>query len=218
MADNLFFLCKRSTLKKRDSLFFLSMLQLKVIIGSTRPSRFSEKVLPWLQTTLAKKNLFAAEVLDLRNYPLPFYDQPTSPSQVQNGAYENEVARAWAQKIKEGDAFLVVAAEYNHGPTAVLKNALDSVYAEWNKKPVAFIAYGSVGGARAVEQLREIAIELQMAPIRQAVHIPSPWGMLESDGRLKEGSLDSYTHALEGTLDQLSWWAEALKAAREKSP
>ena len=193
------------------------MLQLKIIVGSTRPSRFSEKTLPWLKEVVDKHPEFSSEVLDLREYALPFYDQPISPSQVQNGAYGNEAVRTWAQKIQEADAFLVITPEYNHGPSAVLKNAFDSIYPEWNKKAIGFVAYGSAGGARAVEQLRQVAVELQMASIRSGVHIMSPWNMLEADGSLKAGSLEPYTKALEGMLDQLKWWGETLKAGRSTS-
>ena len=96
----------------------------------------------------------------------------------------------------------------------MLKNAMDWVYQEWNNKPMGFVAYGSVGGARAVEQLRTVAVELQMAPVRNAVHIPAHWVLLDEKGVLKTGALDSYQMAAEGLLTQLVWWANALKAAR----
>jgi len=193
------------------------MLTIKVILGSTRPNRFSEKVAAWLKDVLPKKEGVQFEFLDLRDYPLPFYDQPVSPSGVKDGNYANEVAKHWAKEIGNADAFIIIAPEYNHGPTAVLKNALDSVYAEWNNKAVGFVAYGSAGGARSVEQLREIAVELQMAPIRSAVHIPVPWMLLDEKGGLKPGALDQYAQPLESMLAQLVWWADALKSAREKA-
>ncbi len=135
---------------------------------------------------------------------------------VENGAYANEVVRAFAEKIGEADAYLIVAPEYNHGYAAVLKNALDSVYSEWNNKAVGFVSYGSVGGARVVEQLRQVAVELQMAPVRSAVHIQAPWFLLDESGNLKEGVLTDYDKSLSGTLEQLKWWGEALKVARSK--
>lgn len=193
------------------------MYTLKVILGSTRPNRTSEKLLPWLQSELLKHANIKVEVLDLRENPLPFYDQPTSPSQVKDGAYPTQAATAWAQKIKEADAFLVIAPEYNHSFPAVLKNAFDTVYAEWNNKPIAFVAYGTVGGARSVEQLRGVAVELQMAPIRAALHIHSPWTLMDEKGAFKTGALEAFNEPLHGILTQLSWWADALKVARSST-
>lgn len=193
------------------------MLNIAVILGSTRPNRFSEKALPWLKEGLSKEENLNVEFFDLRDYQLPHYDQGVTPSQVTDGAYGNAVAKEWATKIKAADAFIVVTPEYNHGYSAVLKDALDAVYSEWNNKPIAFVSYGSVGGARAVEQLRLVAVELQMTPIRSAVHIQAPWMLLAQDGTLPSGALDAYTPALQNTIKQLRWWGDALKVARENT-
>lgn len=188
------------------------MLNVKVILGSTRQGRFSEKLVPWLKEAASKKEGLTVEVLDLRDYPMPFYDQAITPSQVANGDYANSIVKEWAKKIKEADAFLVVSPEYNHGYSAVLKNSLDSVYAEWNGKPIAFVSYGNMGGARAVEQLRQVVVELQMSPIRSAVHIQTPWFMLDEKGNLKPGSLDNFGKPLDVLFDQLIRVGEKLKA------
>ncbi len=193
------------------------MYTLKILLGSTRPNRTSEKLLPWLQSELARHTNIQVEVLDLRDNPLPFYDQPTSPSSVKDGVYPTEAATAWAQKIKEADAFLVIAPEYNHSFPAVLKNAFDTVYAEWNNKPIAFVAYGNVGGARSVEHLRGVAVELQMTPIRSALHIQAPWALMDEKGAFKPGTLESFNEPLHGMITQLSWWADALKVARSST-
>lgn len=192
------------------------MIKIKIILGSTRPNRFSDKPGAWIFEEAKKKANLDVELLDLRDYPLPFYNEPTSPAMVKDGAYPNDIVKKWAAKIQEADAFILVTPEYNHGSSGVLKNALDSIYAEWNKKPVGFVAYGGVGGARAVEQLRAVAVELQMAPIRNAVHIPQPWNLLDETGNLKAGALDSFKPGAEALLDQLVWWAGALKTAREQ--
>ncbi|HQU07537.1 MAG: hypothetical protein B7X04_00115 [Parcubacteria group bacterium 21-54-25] len=192
------------------------MLNIKIILGSTRQGRTSEKVLPWIQNVLADEEGMVFEALDLRDYPMPFYDEPVSPSQVADGKYPNDVVRTWAKKIDEADAFLIITPEYNHAPPAVLKNALDSVYAEWNNKAVGFVSYGSVGGARAVEQLRPVATELQMMPVRVALHIPAPWNLMDESGSFKTGALDPYASALKNLATQLRWWGNALKTAREK--
>ena len=190
-----------------------SPLNIKVITGTTRPNRFSEKAADWIFDILKTNGNVNSELLDLRDYPLPFYNEPITPSMF-NGKYPSETVEKWAKKIEEADGYIIVTAEYNHGYPAVLKNALDYVYTPWNKKAVAFVAYGGVGGGRSVEQLREVCIELQMAPIRNAVHIPAQWHMLEQDGGLKAGSLDPFKPAAEGMLAQLLWWAGALKTAR----
>jgi NAD(P)H-dependent FMN reductase len=193
------------------------MLNVKVILGSTRQGRFSEKALPWIKETLSTEPNMQVEVLDLRDYDMPFYESAMSAKFVTNGDYGNEVINKWSAKIKEADAFIIIAPEYNHGYTAVLKNALDVIYSEWNNKPVAFIAYGGVGGARSVEQLRQVAVELHMASVPSAVHIMAPWFMLDETGALKADALDAYTNDLKTVSTQLNWWGEALKAAREKS-
>jgi len=190
-------------------------LKVQIILGSTRPNRMSALVAPWLLSVVQQYKEFEVEVIDLIDWPMPLYDQAATPSSVVDGNYGNEMVRNFAHKIAQADAYIIIAPEYNHGYSAVLKNAFDSLYAEWNNKPVAYVAYGSVGGARAVEQLRQVAIELQMAPIRQAVHIQAPWSMREESGALKEGALDGYTQAAQRMLEQLAWWASALRSARQ---
>jgi NAD(P)H-dependent FMN reductase len=198
----------------------MDRLKIKIIIGSTRQGRFSEKPAQWIYEEAKKLDGVDAELLDLRDYPMPFFESPMSPSMAQ-GKYENEVVQRWAEKIKEGDAFIIVTPEYNHGYPAVLKNAMDVIYPEWNKKPVGFVSYGSAMGARSVEQLRQVAVELQMAPIRNAIHIPPD---IFSSARTSEGKqwLESFEKMrkssardpLERFFDELLWWAKALKAAR----
>jgi len=190
-------------------------IRIKIILGSTRQSRFSDKPGSWILEQAKNREGAEVELLDLRDYPMPFYDEPISPAMVKDGAYQNEVVKKWAAKIREADAFIIVTPEYNHGTSGVLKNALDSVYAEWNNKPVSFVSYGGVGGTRAVEQLRTVAIELQMVPIRSAVHIQGgPWNLLDEDGNLKEGVLIPFENSARTMLDQLMWWGHALKVAR----
>jgi NAD(P)H-dependent FMN reductase len=184
-----------------------------IIIGSTRNGRFSEYPAQWVATLCATRDDLSCEVVDLRDYALPFLEDAVNPSHM-NGVYGNPDVDRFAAKIKSFDGYIIVTPEYNRSTSGVLKNALDHIYGEFTNKPVAFIAYGSVGGARAVEQLRLIAVEHQMAPIRNGVHIMAPWMLREADGSLKTGALDSYTKAGESMLEQLSWWAKALKVAR----
>ncbi|KKU90795.1 MAG: NADPH-dependent FMN reductase [Candidatus Jorgensenbacteria bacterium GW2011_GWA1_48_11] len=188
-------------------------LKIQIIIGSTREGRFGDKPANWIFEEAKKTEGVEAELLDMRDYPLPFFDQPISPKYFKNG-YPNEIVGKLAIKIAEADGFIIVTPEYNHGYPAVLKNTLDWIYYEWNNKPIGFVSYGTVGGARAVEQLRQVAIELQMAPIREAVHIPLPWTLIDEKGNLKPGVLEPFKPAAENFLNQLIWWAKALKAAR----
>src|SRR3989344_1755966 len=182
-------------------------LNIKIIVGSTREARFSDKAAAWITGEIRKQKEIEVEALDLRDYDMPFYNEPV----------KNKAVARFTKKIAEGDAFVIVTPEYNHGTSGVLKNALDWVYPEWNNKPVAFVSYGSVGGARAVEQLRLNTIELQMTPIRQAIHIPQHWTLLDEKGNLKEGALESFTKSAEAMMVQLIWWAGALKVARESN-
>ncbi|HEY6641845.1 NAD(P)H-dependent oxidoreductase [Povalibacter sp.] len=189
------------------------MLKVGLIIGSTRPNRFADVPALWLLQGAHVRKDFDLEVLDLRAAELPFFEEPQSPS-VTQGVYTHPKAEAWRHRIGQCDAFVATVAEYNHGPTAVLKNAFDSAYLEWNRKPIAFVGYGGVGAARAIEHLRGIAIELQMAPIKHEVNI----GIEPFLGVLTRGkSLDDYEFLVSSRTalyDHLVWWANALRAAR----
>jgi NAD(P)H-dependent FMN reductase len=189
-------------------------LKLALIIGSTRPNRFADVPARWVAEGAAERSDFTLEVLDLRDWPLPFFDQPASPA-MGGGGYSNPVVERWRDRVREFDGFIATVAEYNHGPTAVLKNALDTVYTEWNKKPIGFVGYGGVGGARAVEQLRLVTVALQMVSVAHAVHV----GLEPSLGVMRHGkALDDYPYLAESRsamFDQLVWWASALKGARE---
>src|SRR4030088_1577498 len=148
------------------------MTVISVIIGSTREGRFSEKPAKWILQHLKKRASVDARLLDLRDFPMPFFDQPATPAMPGRPPYGNEVVKQWTAAIAASDGFVFVTPEYNYGPSAVLKNAIDWVYPEWNRKAAGFVSYGGTMGARSVQQLREIAIELQLAPIRSSVHIP----------------------------------------------
>ncbi len=148
-----------------------SLLNIKIIIGSTRQNRFSDRPAYWILEEINKKENVKAKILDLRDYPMPFFDEPISPGRL-NENYSSEEVKKWSAKIKEGDAFIIVTPEYNHGYPAILKNAIDSIYSEWNYKAVGFIGYGGSGGARSIEQLRQVVNELRMVPIRNALHLP----------------------------------------------
>ena len=188
-----------------------------VIIGSTRDSRFADKPAAWLFENVQKREDMTFELVDLRDYDLPLFNEVASnawaPSQDPNVV-------KWQQKLAEFDGYIFLTAEYNHSVTGSLKNALDQAYKEWTHKPAAAMGYGGVGAARAIEHLRGIAVELQMVPLRNAVHLGageffkvSPLGangpMSEVDGTLQP--------ALKNMLDELLWWSEATMAQRAKT-
>src|SRR5262249_9229817 len=139
-----------------------------IVIATTRVGRFADKPAAWIRKLAGTRTDMEVEIVDLRNYPMPFFDEPMSPAWA---TPKNEIALRWAAKVAELDGFIFVTAEYNHGVPGVLKNALDYAYKEFNRKPAAYVGYGAVGGARAVEQLRLISVELGMVPVRAAVHV-----------------------------------------------
>ena len=191
----------------------MAKVKIAVIVGTTRAARFGHKPAQWIADIASQRDDMVVEVLDLREYPMPFFDEVASNAWVPS---ENEVARRWQKKIADFDGYIFVSAEYNRGVPAALKNALDYAYPEWNKKPAAFVGYGSVGAARAIEQLRLIAIELQMAPIRTGVHIQGADFMAVWKGGKEVAELSYLPQNATDMLDQLVWWTNALKAAREQ--
>lgn len=197
-----------------------SPLKVKVILGSTRQGRFGDKPGNWIFDEAKNLKEMDVELLDLRDYPMPFFNEPVSPSMA-GGKYNHDVVKKWAAKIKEADAFIIVTPEYNHGYPGVLKNAMDSIFPEWNKKPVGFVAYGSAGGARSVEQLREVAIELQMMPIRNAIHIPPIVYMAIMNEKVPVNPdlfkpIREPMDRVKAFFDELVWAGKALRAAREE--
>ena len=186
-------------------------MNILIILASTREGRAGEKVAQWVEKLAMARSDFASELVDLRDWPLPFFTSAVPPG---SPDYQPEgLVKQWSEKIASADGFLVVTPEYNHGYPGVLKNALDHLFREWNRKPVAFVSYGgAAGGARSVEQLRQVAVELQMAPVREALHIAGIWNALGEDDSPKDPSAAKRLAAI---FDELAWWATALKAARQ---
>jgi NAD(P)H-dependent FMN reductase len=190
------------------------MTVISVIVGSTREGRFSEKPAKWIWQQLKKRDGVDARLLDLRDYPMPFFDQATPPAMPGRAPYTNEVVRRWTAAISQSDGFVFVTPEYNYGTAAVLKNAIDWVYPEWNRKAAGFVSYGSAMGARSVQQLRETAIELQLAPIRSSVHIPVATLWAHFQGGDVEAGLAELEAPAGAMIDDLLWWTAALQMAR----
>jgi NAD(P)H-dependent FMN reductase len=190
------------------------MSVISVIVGSTREGRFSEKPARWIFRQLKKREDVDARLLDLRDFPMPFFDQPVTPATPGRPPFAHEVVRKWTAAIGKSDGFIFVTPEYNYGPSAVLKNAIDWVYAEWHRKPICFVSYGSIGGARGVQQLRQNVVELQMAPIRSSIYIPVPTLLAHYQGGDVDAGLAELEAPAEAMIDDLLWWTQALKTAR----
>lgn len=186
------------------------MTKIQIITGTTRPGRNSASVGKWVYEKAKERNDIEVELVELADYNLPLFNEPVSPAYA---PINDEYAKKWSSKIAEADGYIFVTAEYNHGVPGVFKNAVDFLYNEWNNKAVGFVGYGTVGGARAIEQWRQIAAEVQMADVRTAVHLSL---FTDFEGMSKFIPAPAHAKTLNTTLDQLSAWASALKTVREK--
>lgn len=190
----------------------MSKPKIGVIISSTRPTRFGDKPAKWIADHAAARGDIDVEIVDLADYDLPLFDAPASDLWMPT---PNPVAVKWQAKLNEFDGYIIVTAEYNRSITGALKNAIDWAYTPFVRKAVAFVGYGSVGGARAIEHLRNIMVELQAVPVRQAVHIGGsdfiPIMMGQKSWDEAKGNFDMF---VPDVLDNLVWWTNATKTAR----
>lgn len=182
-----------------------------IIISTTRPKRFADTIATWFKGIADQRGDAAYEIVDLRDYPLPFFEEEKSPLHAMPA---NEIARRWSAKMAELDGYVFITAEYNHSIPAVLKNALDYAYREYNRKPAAFVGYGGAGAARAVEHLRGILAELQVATLKFVVQVNLAEFLALRSG---EKSFDDFPYlrtSATAMLDDLAWWSSALRIAR----
>ena len=186
------------------------MLKLAIIIGSTRPGRVGEAVARWVYQIAQQRRDVEFELVDIRDFNLPLLDEPVPPSQ---GKYSKPHTKAWAAKIASFDGYIFVTPEYNHGIAGALKNAIDFLYAEWNNKAAGFVGYGSAGGTRAVESLRLVMAELQVATVRAQVAL-SLFTDFENFTVFKPASY--HEKSLHQMFDQVIAWGGALKALRNQ--
>jgi NAD(P)H-dependent FMN reductase len=184
-----------------------------IILSTTRQGRFADIPTNWLFNIAKQRNDAEFEIVDLRDYPMPFFEEKMALAYAPT---QNETALRWEKKIASLDGYIFVTAEYNHSIPAVLKNALDYLYSEIHRKPATFVGYGGTGAARAVEHLRNILAEEQVASVKHTVHI----GMVEMIGMLREGKsmadypyLDDFAKRM---LDEIVWWANTLKEGRSR--
>ena len=187
---------------------------LALIIGSTRPQRFADKPADWLLAQAAERTDFTLDRLDLRDFDLPFFAEASSNLHMPSA---DPKVLAWQDTIRPYDGYIFVVAEYNHSITGALKNALDQAYVEWVRKPFSALGYGSTGGARAIEHLRGISVELQMVPSRFGAHIGGS-GLFKVHPLAGNAPISEIEAAIKPSVDamfdDLVWWATTLRAAR----
>jgi NAD(P)H-dependent FMN reductase len=186
------------------------MIKVAIVIGSTRPGRKGEAVARWVYDIAAKRSDAEFELVDLKDYNLPLLDEPTPPAM---GQYSQAHTRVWAAKIDSFDAFVLVTPEYNHSTSGALKNAIDFLYREWNNKAAGFVSYGGAGGTRAVEQLRLVMAELQVATVRAQVML-SLYTDFEKFSTFKPASHQEA--AVNAMLAQVIAWGGAMKTVRNR--
>lgn len=190
----------------------MSKPKIAVVISSIRPTRFGDKPARWIADHAAARGDIDVEIVDLRDYNLPLFDAPASDAWMPS---PNEVAAKWQAKLNEFDGYIIVTAEYNRSITGALKNAIDWAYRPFTRKAVAYVGYGSVGGARAIEHLRNIMVELQAVSVRHAIHIggsdfvPMMFGQKTWDET--RGNFDQFVPEV---LENLVWWTNATRTAR----
>ena len=184
------------------------MTKVAIVIGSTRPGRKAEEVARWIHGIATKRGDAEFEIVDIKDFDLPLLDEPMPPSM---GQYTKPHTKAWAAKVASFDAYVFVTPEYNHGPSGALKNAIDYLYREWNNKAAGFVSYGSAGGVRAVEQLRLVMGEIQVADVRAQVALS-----LRTDFENFTTFTPAPGHEKSVTvmLDQVVAWGGALKPLR----
>ena len=180
-------------------------LNIALIIGSTRQARLAPKVAQWLHGVASRRSDMNVEMVDLKDFDLPLFDEKASNLWLPSA---DPRALAWQEKIGEFDGYLVTTAEYNHSMTGALKNAFDQAYVEWGRKPIGFVGYGGVGGARAIEHARTVAVELHMVPVRTGVHLAGADFYAVYRGEKTLAEIEAHLLPATGAmLDELAWWA-----------
>ncbi len=193
-----------------------TVIRVGVILGSVRDGRRGEGLARWIHGLVAERPDVSAELLDLREWALPAYASREPPSVAERSYAPGSLERRWAEKIASLDGFVVVTPEYNHGYPGALKNALDAAYSPWNHKAVAFLSYGGfASGARAVEQLRLVAVELRMVPVRDEVNVRLAGYAADERGHPAD---PVYARKAKAMIDDLLWWARVAREGRERRP
>lgn len=184
------------------------MAHIQIIVGSTRPGRVGRKITDWFVGQAQVPTGSTIEIIDLIDINLPMLDEPKSAMMNQ---YSKDHTKAWSETVSKADGFVFVTPEYNHGPSAALKNAIDFLYKEWKYKPVAFVGYGGMGATRAIEHLVGISSELSMFPLKSRYHVLDVWSAINEDGSLKPEHIRGDATAL---LAEVALVADATKSLR----
>jgi NAD(P)H-dependent FMN reductase len=190
----------------------MSNPRIGIILSTTRQARFADRVAEWLVNLVSARSDVDFEIVDLRDHPLPMFDAVGSPRFV---PLTDDTQVRFARRIASFDGYIFLTAEYNHTVPAVLSNALTYINDEMARKPAAFVAYGAVGGARAVEHLRGLAVELSLVPTKAAVHIgwePMKGMLFDAKGFADYAYLDPTVTPM---LDELVWYTKVLKDGRD---
>lgn len=181
-------------------------VKIGIVIASTRPTRVGKKVTDWFHSQIKDAADVEFEIIDLLEENLPFLSEPESPA---SGKYEQESTKKWSAKISVLDGFIFITPEYNHGYPAPLKNAIDTLFHEWNKKPAAFVGYGGLGGGRAIEQLIPVVARVGMVPLATTTfNVLNVWSAFDDAGNIKEENTMGNKEKL---VESLVWWANQVK-------
>ncbi|MDB5169941.1 MAG: NAD(P)H-dependent oxidoreductase [Candidatus Saccharibacteria bacterium] len=191
------------------------MTKIAVIVGATREGRMTDKLATWAVQEVGKKA--EVETLDLRDYPMPFFNEPISPRYNPERQAVPEVQK-WLDKVAEFDAYVVVTPEYNRSITGVLKNAIDVLDYQMENKPVALVAHGSTGGAQAVANLRMALPGVGAVALPQALFFTDQVGAAIDEAGVLKAELQDNPYGPQANLttqvESLVKFAEALKAVR----
>lgn len=188
-------------------------LKIAIITGSTRDARAGKHVTDWFHGQIKDTENVQFDVVDLAEENLPFLNEPGLPSM---GNYQLESTKKWSEKISSYDGYVFVTPEYNHGYPATLKNAIDTLYAEWQKKPVAFVGYGVMGAVRSIEQLVPVVAQIGMVPIPNAtVNVIESYATVDEHGSIKTEAIKG--SGAEKLVTELTWWAKVLQTARNEA-
>jgi NAD(P)H-dependent FMN reductase len=183
--------------------------KIAVITSTTRPSRAGPVFASWFMETVKNRPEADFELIDLAEENLPFLEEEQSPA---SGIYEKARTKEWSKKISSYDGYVFVVAEYNNGYPAPLKNAVDTLYHEWARKPAAFVGYGTYGATRSIEHLVNVTAKLNMVPLpANMIGIVEPWGAINEDGSVKSEHIKG---KIDGLVENLTWWATLLKNSK----
>jgi NAD(P)H-dependent FMN reductase len=186
------------------------MVRIGIIIGSTRPGRVGESVGRWVYEVASRRSDAEFELVDVKSFELPVFDEPVPPAM---GQYSKDHTKKWAAKIASFDAFIFVTPEYNHSIPGALKNAIDFIYAEWNNKVAGIVSYGSAGGVRAAEHLRQVLGEVQIADVRANVML-SLFTDFENFSVFKPAK--NHEKTIDTMINQIVSWGTEMKNVRTK--